>query len=149
METKELPALGLEFLIIIKQIIMGRKKIDHPYTDYDQWFDEYKPVINHFHNDDSQAFNGCLYETYGEEDDYIRKLAETEPNKVWTILTDDHGDLVVVNGWHYVNRFGYFVTEKPWVDGADFNIYDIDDIKKILRREARERTKLKKQKQVA
>lgn len=128
---------------------MARKKIEHPYTDYDKWFDEYKPVLNHFHNDENQSWNGCMYETYGQEDEYISKMAETEPNKVWTIMSDDNGDLVVVNGWHYVNRFGYLITEKPWVDGADFNIYDADDIKKILRRESRERTKLKKQKQAA
>lgn len=128
---------------------MGRKQIEHPYTDYDKWFDEYKPVLNHFHNDENESWNGCYYETYGQDDEYITKMSETEPNRVWTIMSDDYGDLVVVNGWHYVNRFGYLITEKPWVDGDNFNIYDSDDIAKILRRESRERTKLKKQKQAA
>lgn len=126
---------------------MGRKKTKHPYTGYDEWFDKYKPVLNHFHNDENQSWNGCMYETYGQEDEYITQMAEKEPNKVWTILSDDYGDLVVVNGWHYVNRFGYFITEKPWKDGDNFSIYDEDDIRKILRRESRERKKLKKQKQ--
>lgn len=120
------------------------KRIQHNYTDYDKWFDEYKPVLNHFHKDENLQWNGCLYETYGEEDDYITKLVETEPNRVWTMVSDDYGNLCVTNGWHYVNRFGYLVTEKPWKDGDDFNIYDADDIRKILRRESRERTQAKK-----
>jgi hypothetical protein len=36
-------------------------------------------------------------------------------NRVWTLMdTDEDGKQWIVPGYHYVNRFSYFVTKKPW-----------------------------------
>jgi hypothetical protein len=116
---------------------MAKKK--HNYKDYDEWFDKYKPIKNKLVKDAS--WNGCLFETYGEEEEYVRKVAQDEAAEiggtVWTIVEDDYGFLCVIPGWHYVNRIGYLVTKKPWgpKEEAWLGIYDADDIQKVLRRE--------------
>ena len=85
--------------------------------DYDDWFDIYKPIINHLQPDgENGSFNGCLFETYGKEDEYIRKFAKMYPNRVWTILTGVGKNDVLAAGWHYVNRFGYMISEVPFED---------------------------------
>ena len=75
------------------------------------------------------SFNGHMYETYGEELDYVMEMAKQ--NRVLTII---EGDEVVLNddgeddsvwyitsGFHYVNRIGYLVTEQP-LNGEDFEV---------------------------
>lgn len=55
-----------------------------------------------------------MFETYGDEYQFIVETNEKEPGKVWTLTEGDSGRLYVTDGWHYVNRFGYFVTEVPF-----------------------------------
>jgi len=42
----------------------------------------------------------------------------TEVHTIWT-LVDAEGQLQLVPGWHIVNRLGYYITEKPWIEGDD------------------------------
>lgn len=69
--------------------------------------DKYKPKNNHF-----SKHNEMMYETFGQEVEYIQSL---DPKYVWTWLTGDMCD-VLVAGYAYVNRLGYYVTEVPWED---------------------------------
>jgi hypothetical protein len=34
--------------------------------------------------------------------------------RVWTAVDGDNGELILMSGWHFVNRFGYIVTERPY-----------------------------------
>lgn len=68
--------------------------------------DEYKPIRNHFKNDE------IMFETYGEEVEYVRNY---DHRYVWTLVSGDMCDLVVA-GYSYVNRLGYYITELPWED---------------------------------
>jgi hypothetical protein len=74
------------------------------------WEDKYKPVQNHINEDAS--WDGVMYETYGEEYDYVTKVASVQPHKVWTWVDGDNGTYII-NGWHMVNRIGYFITQVP------------------------------------
>jgi len=76
----------------------------------DAWEKKYKPVKNHLVKDAS--WDGTMYETYGEEYDYIMKMASVQPHKVWTWVDGDEGTYLI-NGWCMVNRIGYFVTSVP------------------------------------
>lgn len=87
---------------------------------YDEFIEKYKPIQNTITNRDE--FNGWMFETYGEDDEYIRKVAQEKPNTVWTIYDDD----TMTNGWHYVNRFAYFITEVPFEDNVVIEI-DFDE----------------------
>lgn len=72
------------------------------------FWEKYKPIKNHL--DDNASFDGCMFETYGPELDFVR--TKVSDNSVWTLLDCD-GHLVISSGYHFVNRMGYFVTEKP------------------------------------
>lgn len=86
---------------------------------WDAFEERYKPIQNHITN--REEFNGWMFETYGADDDYIRTLAKTEPNRIWTIIDCDD-DLIIVNGWHYVNRFAYVVTEIAFNEDEEIQV---------------------------
>ena len=31
-----------------------------------------------------------------------------------TLINGEEGDMFIVSGCHFVNRVGFFITEKPW-----------------------------------
>lgn len=74
----------------------------------DAWETAFKPVQNHISDD--RGWNGLMFETYGDDLQFV--VAQPQ-NKVWTWVDSDEGT-VILNGYHLVNRIGYFVTEKPW-----------------------------------
>lgn len=93
----------------------------------DKFFEEYKPQVNHIlrakvgshiADEDIAPYAGCMYETFGEELNYInsflnkpRHLAKSF--HIWTIV-DGEDDMVIQSGYWLVNRLGYIITEKPW-----------------------------------
>ena len=72
--------------------------------ELDAWEDKYKPVHNQFEDNDK-------FETYGEELEFVRAQ---DPRCVWTLVDGDDGNLYIVDGYHFVNRINYFVTEVPF-----------------------------------
>lgn len=86
----------------------------------DEWIEQYKPTLNKFHMDPDREWNGWLYETYGVEETHVRQVAQVNEAFVWTIIDGD-GGLSITSGFHYVNRFGYIITEKP----ADEDFIDV------------------------
>lgn len=84
----------------------------------DDFIEKYKPVQNHI--DNNAAFNGWMYETYGNELDYIFELSKNS-KRVWTIIGDDDDDdtLFYAAGFHLVNRLGFIVTENEYETGLE------------------------------
>ena len=74
----------------------------------DAWEAKYKPIKNHITGEDDDKF-----EIYGEELDYVRSVADTEPRRVWTLVEGDDSNLYIVAGYHLVNRLNYFITKEP------------------------------------
>ncbi len=72
------------------------------------WEKEYKPVLNHLNPDAS--WSGMMYETYGDEVEFVYNHPQEH---VWTWVDGDDGSWII-SGFHYVNRIGYFITEKPY-----------------------------------
>jgi hypothetical protein len=83
------------------------------YLTEDEFKSKFTMVKNHL--DDNASLDGCMFETYGDEVDYITSLAET--NTVWTYL-EGEDDCYFVTGMHLVNRIGYFVTKEPYTEGC-------------------------------
>lgn len=81
--------------------------------NYDEWVDTFKPVRNHI--DENTAFDGCLFETFGDEVVHVREVLDIDEGRVWTLLGCD-GSLYVSAGYSVVNRLGYFVTEVATTD---------------------------------
>ncbi len=78
-----------------------------------EWEEKYNPIKNHFTQKQEGKFVEDKFETYGEELDYVLRIADTEPRRVWTLVDGDDGNLYIVDGYHHVNRLNYFITEKP------------------------------------
>lgn len=74
----------------------------------DEWQQEFKPIKNHI--DTNASFNGEMFETYGAEEEFVKSH---DPAYVWTYGDGDNGGTFIWNGYHYVNRIGYFITEVP------------------------------------
>ncbi len=112
----------------------------------DEFYLKYKPIKNHI--DNNASWDGCLYETFGDEMMYCFKLAQQE-NRVWTIIEcdeinepditegaedfnediDDDSDdsyqppcLYIISGFHYVNRQGFLITEEPYEHETEVKI---------------------------
>ena len=84
----------------------------------DQFAEQYPLLTNHLnpHASWGNERGGCLFETYGEELDFIR---QQNPRSVWTLIDGDDGDLYVLSGFHVVNRIGYLLSRTPVPDGID------------------------------
>ncbi len=89
----------------------------------EEWIEKYKPTVNHLDENAGYDFGlgrGSLYETYGQELDYVWNKNQTQPECIWTVIEGDAG-MYIVSGYHHVNRLGYVITEK-YHSGIDANI---------------------------
>jgi len=77
--------------------------------------EQFKPIKNHFSSDPDQQ----MFETYGEEVEFV--ISKVEENKVWTWADGDYCSYVS-NGYHYVNRIGYYVCEVPYDEDTEYEI---------------------------
>jgi hypothetical protein len=82
--------------------------------DWEQWTEEFKPINNHLSNDPEYQ----MFETYGEELEFV--MAQ-DPYTIWTYIDADGGSLIT-EGYHLVNRLGYYITEKPWTEGLSYEV---------------------------
>jgi hypothetical protein len=76
--------------------------------DFDEWCDTYKPIPNNIET--NASFDGTMFETYGDEVEFVKKA---DPAHIWTYGDGDDGGSYIWNGWSFVNRIGYFITEVP------------------------------------
>ena len=74
-------------------------------TTFEEWEKRYKPIENPF---------GCgfLFETYGEELEFVINCAKSNPDTVWTSCFCE-GESYIEGGMRLVNRDGYYVTKIP------------------------------------
>ena len=86
-------------------------------------FDACYPLrTNHLNAHASWAYGddrGCLFETHGEELDFVRNQ---DPRTIWTLVDGDDGDQCLLSGYHIVNRFGYLLSTVPVPEGAEIQV---------------------------
>jgi len=93
---------------------------------FDQWVERYKPVTNAITPD--APWDGMMFETYGDDIMHVlgyangRKGQPAARRKVWTLVDGDDGEPAIVEGYHLVNRIGYFITTKPARTGVTYAI---------------------------
>lgn len=75
---------------------------------YEDWVRTYKPVQNHICP--NASYDGTMFETYGEEHHWV---TAQEDQHIWTLIDED-GEMFILEGYHWVNRLGYFITEVPY-----------------------------------
>lgn len=87
--------------------------------DYGDWVKTYRPVQNFII--DNASMDGTMFETFGPEHNYVISQKALKPKHLWTLLEGDEGQTFVSNGYHHVNRLGYFITEVAF-DGEDLEV---------------------------
>lgn len=87
------------------------------------WVEQYRPIQNHIVG--NASFGGCMFETYGDEQVFVKAQ---DPHHIWTYGDGDDGGTYVWNGYHIVNRIGYFITEVPWQENEEIQVCIIDPI---------------------
>ena len=92
---------------------------------FDAWADKYQPMVNHLTA--GASFDGLMFETHGAELAQVLayadgKMGRSYRRKVWTLVEDDEGDAVIVEGYHLVNRLGYFLTVKAAQSGVQYHV---------------------------
>ena len=91
---------------------------------YSDWVEAYQPQPNT--TTPNAPFDGTMYETFGADLEVIFKRASNinavARRKVWTLVENDDGDWIVVDGYQRVNRMGYFITAKPAVAGTQYEV---------------------------
>ena len=91
----------------------------------DEWFEQFKPIPNHL--DENASFNdgeqGYMFETYGDEVEFVKSQ---DSNRIWTYSDGDDGGTYISDGYHVVNRIGYFVTTVPYDDSQYYQIQLIE-----------------------
>ena len=85
--------------------------------DFDDWCDEYKPITNHI--DTNASFDGLMFETYGDEYEFVKAQNE---NRIWMYGDGDDGGTYIWSGWGFVNRIGYFISDKPFADNVTIQV---------------------------
>lgn len=88
------------------------------YQGWNEWAKKFKPQTNHFAGNEDYR----MYETYGKEVEYVQSM---HPNFIWTLVQGDFCDLIVA-GYHYVNRLGYYITENPWSNEDDTCLVSVE-----------------------
>lgn len=62
----------------------------------------------------SKFFDGDqgMLETFGDDLRLALDINKETPFRVWTAIDDDNGDVLLVNGFHFVNRIYYVITKE-------------------------------------
>jgi hypothetical protein len=93
---------------------------------FEAWVETYKPEKNNLVAED-RNYDGYMFETFGAEELYIKKIAREAPARVWTLVQGDNNGFYLSNGYHWVNRLGYFVTGIPYEgEGLEICVGDPD-----------------------
>lgn len=84
---------------------------------YDEWERIFKPIKNHL--DTNASFNGTMFETYGEELEFVKSQ---RPDHIWMYGDGDDGGTYLWSGWGFINRIGYFITEEPFLPNTTIQV---------------------------
>lgn len=88
---------------------------------YDEWEETYSPISNPINS--RASFEGRMFETYGEDLEFVEAYAlKTDGLGVWTLVDGDEDEMIIGNGFHFVNRIGYFLTEKTYDEDIQIDV---------------------------
>lgn len=90
------------------------------YMSFFRWMEEFRPIYHPLAGCGigSEMKDGTLVQGMSCWDEEIRQWMSTIPGEhVWTAVESGTStELVIVPGYHLVNREAYYVTERPWTE---------------------------------
>ncbi len=94
---------------------MTRDVAEHPALSEASFAERYRPMPNPL--DKSAGFDfgagGCLFAPTTKE---FRHVLAQPPRRIWTVLDDDDGRLIIESGLRLDNRLGYLIAERARED---------------------------------
>lgn len=89
---------------------LALKKDPHKLSSISFW-NNYKPVAN----PSCKATGAECIQYYPDNEKDMELVKKHAPlNQVWTWITDDDGNEIIVSGYWSSNALVYFITEEPW-----------------------------------
>ena len=88
-------------------------------SEYIEWADKYKPIVNHLSGDSECT----MFDDYGKQKQFVH---DHHASQVWTLVWAE-GNLYICQGFHHVNRMGYFIASVPFIDGNKDEYLDTDN----------------------
>lgn len=98
--------------------------MEHKVITEDEFYERFTPCKNEL--DKNASFDGCMFETFGEELDIVRTTNLHAPKRVWTIVEVD-GRMYYESGYHFVNRMGYLITEEEIEEDVEYTV-ELEDL---------------------
>jgi hypothetical protein len=86
---------------------------------YDEWVEQYSPYLGPTESGNEAG----LFETYGKDLEFISK---NHDSLIWT-LVDTGGSLIILNGYHFIDRVNYMFSAKPWSTDVVVEYLDEDE----------------------
>ena len=99
---------------------------EHLQMTLDEFEEIFIPTPNQFLSYPDESWRGCIFDIGGPELDYVREIADTYPEHVFTLMTNDFGGICVGDGYHLINRLGYIITVVPI--GENQSLYACDEL---------------------
>ena len=78
--------------------------------------------------DKNSGWDGCMFETYGEELIHVQRIQAQSPWRVWTWVNTDSGSSLCA-GFHFCNRIGFIITNENWSTDSEFYVVDNEEEK--------------------
>ena len=73
--------------------------------------------LNYNYSDDPATAG--MMESYNPSHHKVATLYETEPERVWTIIDGECGNLIIMKGMQVWGAFMYFVSNEKWNNKTD------------------------------
>jgi hypothetical protein len=86
---------------------------------FEEWEAEFIPMENPF--DINSSFEGTMFETFDIQLGFVLGINYSSSQKVWTYVDGD-GGTYIVDGYHLVNRIGYFITQNARPDDQFYEV---------------------------
>ena len=89
----------------------------------EEWEAKYLPITKPGVNPDEESWSGQLFDADGGQDEValLKRACLETPGCVWTLVETD-GGMAIIEGYHTVNRIGYFITQHPSAPGCAFEV---------------------------
>lgn len=73
---------------------------------WEEWEETYKPIPS-----SRDVFGNGMFDYI---DDDLKDIKQYPENQIWTAIDGEGVYIDIINGVHWANRLGYYVTEIPW-----------------------------------
>ena len=106
-KIKGIPVPGIDMSSMSFEDIMSLSQLRTLEPEEFEFFKPIQPNEDTFH-----------FETLKEVEDYLAEnnldYGEELYRHIWTMVDGDNDSVVLINGFHFVNRLGYVVCQIPW-----------------------------------